>query len=87
MNLQHINIQELVSNVKKGLQTDKTLSPSMKVLIELLLALVCFQFEKLNKNSKNSSIPPSQDLNRKKDKKTNSKRKPGGQIGHLGSKK
>jgi len=85
MNLQHINIQELVSNVKKGLQTDNTLSPSMKVLIELLLALVCFQFEKLNKNSKNSSIPPSQDINRDKNKKSNSKRKPGGQLGHIGS--
>ena len=85
MNLQHINIQELVSNVKKELKSDETLSPSMKVQIELLLALVSFQFEKLNKNSKNSSIPPSQDINRLKKEKLDSKRKPGGQPGHIGS--
>lgn len=41
--------------------------------------------EQLNTNSKNSSLPPSQDRKKKKEKKAKSKRKKGGQPGHKGA--
>jgi transposase len=43
--------------------------------------------EKLNNNSKNSSLPPSQDLKKKKKMHPKSGRKPGGQPGHKASQK
>lgn len=40
--------------------------------------------EQLNTNSKNSSLPPSRDVKKKKQTKPKSGRKPGGQLGHKG---
>jgi transposase len=40
--------------------------------------------KRLAKNSKNSNMPPSADINREKNKKGPGKRKPGGQPGHEG---
>lgn len=40
--------------------------------------------EKLGTNSSNSSLPPSQDMNRTKRAKKSNGRKPGGQLGHSG---
>ena len=43
--------------------------------------------EKLNTNSTNSSIPPSQDQNREKKKRKKTGKKAGGQPGHCGHKR
>ncbi len=53
-----------------------------------MLLVVELMANKLGLNSRNSSIPPSQDINRKKpatSKRTVTGKKPGGQPGHIGS--
>lgn len=87
MNLTDIDINKLISQIKEELEQDKSLSPSFKSLIELLLLVVTLLCQKLGLNSRNSSKPPSSDPNRAKDenKKNGSGRKPGGQNGHEGS--
>lgn len=59
------------------------LKPEVRVLFDTLILLIELMLSKSSKNSKNSSIPPSQDPNRIKKKRT-LKRKTGGQNGHKG---
>ncbi|WP_210725555.1 hypothetical protein [Candidatus Colwellia aromaticivorans] len=66
MNLNNINIHEVVEKTKTQLQEYKTLTPALKMSIELILMVVVLLANKLGLNSQNSSIPPSQDVNRKK---------------------
>jgi transposase len=54
------------------------------VSLNVLLLIVKLLVERLGLNSSNSSIPPSQDPNRKKKPNGKSKKKPGGQKGHKG---
>ena len=77
-----INIIGTIKNVKYQVKLEKDLSPTLKSLIELLLVIISLLTHKLGLNSSNSSIPPSQDTNRKKTKRKRNKRKPGGQFGH-----
>lgn len=84
MNLNSINITEIVEQTKAQLQTDKTLTPALKMSIELILVVVVMLADKLGLNSKNSSIPPSKDINRKKQTKEKSDKSAGGQIGRIG---
>ena len=81
MNLNSINITEIVEQTKAQLQEDKTLTPALKMSIELILVIVVMLASKLGLNSKNSSIPPSKDINRKKQTKDKSA---GGQKGRTG---
>ena len=90
MKVEGINIIESIENAKKKVAEDKSLSPSIKTTIDLLIFIITLLINKLGLNSSNSSIPPSQDPNRpKKKRKTRKgkgkKRKPGGQAGHLGT--
>ena len=84
MNLNSINITEIVEQTKAQLQTDKTLTPALKMSIELILVVVVMLADKLGLNSKNSSIPPSKDINRKKQTKKKSDKSAGGQNGRIG---
>lgn len=84
MNLNSINITELVEHTKAQLQEDKTLTPALKMSIELILVVVVMLASKLGLNSKNSSIPPSKDINRKKQAKGKSDNSVGGQKGRVG---
>lgn len=61
----------------------ETISHLAKIIIELKEENARLK-EQLNTNSKNSSLPPSRDLKRKKQSKPKSVRKPGGQPGHKG---
>jgi transposase len=84
MTIQNINIDEVVKRVKSQIASEKNLSPALKASLELLLVVVTLLVNKLGLGSRNSSIPPSADPNRKK-KRKKSGRKPGGQQGHCGS--
>jgi len=84
MNLNSINITEIVEQTKAQLQADKTLTPALKMSIELILVVVVMLAGKLGLNSKNSSIPPSKDINRQKQAKDKSAKSAGGQKGRIG---
>lgn len=81
-----INISKTIDNVKKALESEKGLSPSFKVTIELLIAIITILVNRLGLNSSNSSKPPSTDPKlKKKKKRKKTGKKPGGQKGHKGS--
>lgn len=92
MKVENIDIKDLLDKANKELKQDKRISPSLKVTVELLLVVLKILFDRLSLNSSNSSIPPSQDPNRKKKKRKTRKdkgfkrgqRKPGAQKGHEG---
>jgi len=87
MTLSNINITEAVESARNHLASEKNISPAFKAVIELLLMIITLMAQRLGLNSKNSSKPPSQDPNRKKNqpKGGNNNRKPGGQLGHAGT--
>lgn len=66
MKLKDINITAALDNAKKAIDKDKTLSPSIRSIIELLMLIISMFMQKLGLNSANSSIPPALDPNRKK---------------------
>lgn len=84
MNLNRINITEIVEQTKTQLQEDKTLSPALKMSIELILVVVVMLASKLGLNSQNSSIPPSKDINRTKPTREKSEKSAGRQKGRVG---
>ncbi len=79
MNLNSINITEIVEKTKAQLQEDKSLTPALKLSIELILVIVVMLASKLGLNSKNSRIAPSKDINREKQTKDKSDKPTGGQ--------
>jgi transposase len=82
----NINIQETIEKARKQIDNEPNLSPALKTTFELLINLCLLPAQKyLPKNSKNSNIPPSADVNREKTSKAKGKRKPGGQAGHPGT--
>jgi transposase len=85
MNIENINVTETIAQARKMLKDNKKVPAEFAVLFSLLLTVLEVLLERLNKNSKNSSIPPSQDPNREKTPKSGeTKKKPGGQPGRLG---
>ena len=85
MKLDSINISEIVEKTKTQLKEDTSITPALKMSLELILIVVVMLAERLGLNSKNSSIPPSKDPNRKKEPKDKGDKPPGGQKGHKGS--
>jgi transposase len=84
MKLADINITEIVEQTKNQLQKDTALTPALKMSIELILVVLVLLANRLGLNSQNSSIPPSQDINRKKTPKNNADKSAGGQPGRQG---
>jgi transposase len=82
---QEIDIYELIENARQQIKNESNLSPGLKATIELLIG-VCLLLagKRLARNSKNSNMPPSADVNREKNRKGQGQRKPGGQSGHEG---
>ncbi len=86
-----IDVRAALSKAKDFLQDDRrsvvAIAEVREIFTPLLSALEAL-VEKLGKNSKNSSISPSQDQNRAKDlksgKEDSKKKKPGGQLGRVG---
>ncbi len=84
MALEKINITETVDKARGLLESERDISPGLKAMIEMLLMIVILFAERFGLNSKNSSKPPSTDLNRKKKKKASTNKKAGGQPGRVG---
>ena len=85
MKISGIDIESNIENIQAQIKADKTLSPSMRTAMDLLLLIVTLLCQRLGLNSSNSSKPPSSDPNRKKNLKTNSTKKSGGQKGRKGT--
>jgi transposase len=86
MKLDNDNVKKTLETAKTMLAKEENISPALLAVLNLLLIFMQVMLDKLGLNSKNSSKPPSTDLNRKKnrDNKNPSKRKPGGQKGRIG---
>lgn len=82
--IENIDVTKTIDKVQQFLAEDKTLTPSVKAMFELLLMIVNLFVTRLSLNSKNSSKPPSTDPNREKKSKSEGKKKPGGQNGRQG---
>jgi transposase len=83
-----IDISRTLKNVEDLLREDKTSSPQIRAMMELLIVVINLLLNKLGLNSSNSSTPPSKDPNRPRGSKRNvpgEKLKPGGQNGHPGT--
>jgi transposase len=83
-----IDVTETLRRVERTLREDKSISPQVRTMMDLLVVIINLLLGKLGINSANSSTPPSQDPYRKrgsKRKASGKKRKPGGQNGHEGS--
>lgn len=85
MKINNIDVSKTVTTAKELLEKEKGVSPALKSVIKLLFVIVEIFLNRLSLNSKNSSKPPASDPNRKRQRKEKaSKRKPGGQTGHVG---
>jgi transposase len=84
MKFQGIDLEETIANAKEALISDKNIASSTKAVFNVLLILISILANQMGLNSKNSSIPPSQDPNRKKRSNSNSGKNKGGQKGHKG---
>lgn len=84
MKISNMDVDAILANVRQQLQDDKTLSPSLRAAIEMMMVLIQIMTGRLNTNSANSSKPPSQDPNRPKKSRSKSERKSGGQPGRIG---
>lgn len=85
MKIENINVTETIAQARKMLKDTHKVPVEFGAVVSILLTVLEILLGRLNKNSKNSSIPPSQDPNRAKTSqadKTN--RKPGGQRGRVG---
>ncbi len=85
MKLENINVEEVVKTLKKQMDEDPNVSPTLKSSIELLLIVINLLINHLGLNSSNSSKPPLSAPNRKKKKRKSGTKKPDGQKGHNGS--
>jgi transposase len=84
MTVDNINVEETVKKVTDLIAQEKNLSPALKGSLEVMILLISILVNRLGLNSRNSSKPPVTDPHRKKEAKTGSGRKPGGQHGHIG---
>lgn len=84
MKLSGIDITEVVEQTKAQLQSDPNVSAALKASIELILMVVVLLANKFGLNSQNSSIPPSNDINRIKSSRKKSDKPAGGQKGRAG---
>jgi transposase len=84
MSISNINVDELLRNIKASLEADKNISKGLKASIETMILLIGILISRLGLNSRNSSKPPSSDPNRKKNQRSKSDKKPGGQKGRTG---
>lgn len=84
-NLKTVDVSGSLASAKAHLADDTSLSASTRSLMNMLIVIVELLMAKFGANSKNSSVPPSQDPNGDKKKRISAGRKPGGQVGHKGS--
>jgi transposase len=80
----HINIDQTLSEVERLLKDDKQISPALKSLISVLVVVIKLLTNRVGLNSSNSSKPPSSDINKKNQDRKKSTKSTGGQPGHAG---
>lgn len=94
MKINGLDVDQTLESVRKALQENPDIPSAFRVVVEMLLLLVMALMSRVTLGSHNSSIPPSQDPNRKKKDRPDAdpdappgaaKRKRGGQKGHIGS--
>jgi len=85
MKIENIDIKATIEKAQILVREDKQLSAATKSMFEILILIITLLANRLNLNSTNSSKPPSSDPNRKKQPKSKSDKKPGGQKGHVGT--
>jgi transposase len=84
MTIDNIDIEATLNKTREMLATNPSIDPSIKGMMEMLILIISLLSSRLKIDSTNSSIPPSQDPNRKKKTSGMKNRKPGGQKGHKG---
>ncbi len=84
MKIDNIDIEATIKKAQILIREDKQLSAGAKSMFEILILIISLLANRLNLNSTNSSKPPSSDPNRKKQPRTKTGKKPGGQKGHAG---
>ncbi len=84
MTIGNIDTDVTLRKVEKLLSEEKGLSPAMRSMVELLVLLITLLVGRLNRNSRNSSKPPSSDPNRRRESRAKGERKAGGQKGRVG---
>lgn len=84
MSSKNIDIHKAIADAEQLMQNDAQMTPSVRAVMSVLLLVIKILMGKAGMNSRNSSIPPSQDQNRERTKKTAGKRKVGGQPGRQG---
>ena len=88
MSIGKLDVADALKNAEVTLQQDKSISPQVRAVMNLLVVVINLLLAKLGLNSTNSSTPPSKDPYRQRGSKKKSKgkkRKPGGQNGHEGT--
>ena len=85
MKIENIDIEATIKKAQILVREDKQLSPATKSIVEILILIISLLANRLNLNSTNSSKPPSSDPNRKKQPKSKTGKKIGGQKGHVGA--
>jgi transposase len=84
MTVDNIDIEATLNKTREMLATNPSIDPSMRGMIEMLILIISLLCSRLKIDSTNSSIPPSQDPNRKKTPTGMKKRNPDGQKWHKG---
>ncbi len=85
MKIESIDIEATIKKAQAIVRQDKQLSAATKSIFEILILTISLLANRLNLNSTNSSKPPSSDPNRKKQPKSKTGKKAGGQKGHVGT--
>ena len=87
MKIEDLDVNKTLEKARRLIKEDKHVSPAIAAMMDVLILLVTLMANRLGRNSRNSSTPPSQDPNRARKKKAAGdiqKRKPGGQENHAG---
>ncbi|MFT5085365.1 MAG: transposase [Lentisphaeria bacterium] len=71
MSLETIDIDATLSEVERLLKEDTTTSPALKSLVSILMVVIKLLTNRVGLNSRNSSKPPSSDINPKKQERKN----------------
>jgi len=70
----NINVTATLAKVEQRLNQDRSISPAVRGMIELLITIISLLTAKLGVNSSNSGIAPSKDPTRPRGAKPKSKR-------------
>lgn len=91
MTFQGINSDTILSNAREVLNNNKKMSSEVRLVLQMMIALIEIMMSRLQTDSSNSSLSPSSDKLKRRTrktvpakKKTKSSKSVGGQEGHEG---